>query len=263
MPEPAPSRRPVALVTGASSGIGRELVRILAREGHDLVLVARDEGRLRGVADECSPMGASARVIVKDLAVLSAASEVYEELRSAGTGVDVLVNNAGLGTHGLFASIPVDMDLRLLQVNVIALTLLTKLLLPDMLSRGRGRILNVASLAAFEAGPLMATYFASKAYVLHLSEALAYEVAGRGVSVTALCPGPVRTEFAKRAGSEGKHSIGRAMDPAVVALAGYRGMMRGKRVVVPGMHTRLGATLAQLAPRKWATWAAAKLNALE
>src|SRR6185437_14141220 len=150
-----------------------------------------------------------------------AAAEVFDELKSAGVQVDILVNNAGIGTHGPFASIPAEADDQLIRVNIVALTQLTKLFLPPMLARGRGRVLNVASLAAFQAGPLMAIYFASKAYVLSLSEAIAQEVSGSGVTVTALCPGPVRTEFRQRAGSEGKRTFGRALSAEVVAKAGY------------------------------------------
>jgi len=255
--------RPVALVTGASSGIGYEIVKIFAREGYDVVVVARDVDRLEKLAEECRSFGAGATVIAKDLSVLSSAQEIYDTLQSSGIQVDVLVNNAGLGTHGSFISIPMDKDLHLLQVNIVALTQLTKLFLPGMVARGRGRILNVASLAAFQAGPLMATYFASKAYVLYLSEALAQEVAGTGVTVTAFCPGPVRTEFRARAGSEGKPTVGSPMDAETAAWAAYRGMMRGKRIVIPGFKGKLSAAVVRFFPRSWVTWAAGKLNKVD
>jgi short-subunit dehydrogenase len=256
----SPSIRPVALVTGASSGIGYDLVKIFAARGHDVVLVARDLERLERAAAECRAMGANAIVIPIDLAAASAPTRIYEQLAAARVAVDVLVNNAGFGTHGPFASIPADADLQLLQVNIVALTHLTKLFLPPMLARGRGRILNVASLASFQPGPLMATYFASKAYVLHLTEAIAQELSGAGVTVTALCPGPVRTEFRKRAGSEGKSSFGSAMEPGAVAQAGYEGMMRGRRIVIPGARGRALAVVSRLAPRRLVTWAAGQMN---
>jgi short-subunit dehydrogenase len=156
-----------------------------------------------------------------------------------------------------------DMDLHLLQVNILALTQLTKLFLPGMVARGHGKILNVASLAAFQPGPLMATYFASKAYVLYLSEAIAREVSGTGVTVTAFCPGPVRTEFRQRAGSEGKRTVGSRMEPEAAAWAAYRGLMRGKRIVIPGFKGKLSAVLVKFAPRSWTTWAAEKLNRVD
>jgi short-subunit dehydrogenase len=252
--------RPVALITGASGGIGYELARIIAGRGHDVVLVARDLDRLEKVAEECRAMGAGALVISKDLAAPSAPAEIYEQLQAAKVAIDVLVNNAGFGTHGAFASIPIEADLGLLQVNIVALTHLTKLFLPAMLERGRGRILNVASLAAFQPGPLMATYFASKAYVLYLSEAIAQEVASQGVTVTALCPGPVRTGFRKRAGSEGKSTFGSAMEAGPVALAGFKGMMRRRRIVIPGVRGRVLVMLGRLAPRRWVAWVAGQMN---
>jgi short-subunit dehydrogenase len=254
--------RPVALITGASSGIGREFVRIFAQSACDVVLVARDVNRLEEIAQQARALGVSATVIGKDLSLSTSAPEIFSCLQESGTEIDFLINNAGLGTHGPFASIPMEADLRLLQVNIVALTQLTKLFLPGMIQRRRGKVLNVASLAAFQPGPLMATYFASKAYVLSVSEALAYEVAGTGVTVTALCPGPVRTEFRKRAGSEGKRTLGRTMDPASVARAGYRGMMRGRRIVIPNIGGRLVAMLGRLAPRALLTWAAAKMNTI-
>ncbi|HEY8750276.1 MAG TPA: SDR family oxidoreductase [Tepidisphaeraceae bacterium] len=257
--QPSPVR-PTALVTGASGGIGYDLAKILAKNSHDVVLVARDLARLDAVALECRVFGAQALVIAKDLSIPSAPSEIYEQLRAAGVTIDVLVNNAGFGTHGPFATVPADADLGLLQVNIVALTHLTKLFLPPMLDRRRGRILNISSLAAFQPGPLMATYFASKAYVLYLSEAIAEEVAGQGVTVTALCPGPVRTGFRTRAGSEGKAIFGSAMEAGPVALAGFNGMMRGRRIVIPGLSGRLLVMLGRLAPRRWVTWAVGKMN---
>jgi short-subunit dehydrogenase len=254
-----------ALITGASVGIGRELAKIFAERGHDLVLVARNREQLETVAQECESKGQiKARVLAKDLSLASSPREIFDELMRENVVVDVLVNNAGVGTHGLFADIDLDADLRLLQVNIVALTAMTKLFLREMLSRGKGRIMNVASTAAFQPGPLMATYYASKAYVLSFSEAVAQEVAGRGVSVTALCPGPVETEFQKRAGIEGSRLFkSAAMNPRRVALAGYRGMMQGHRIVMPGVSNRIVSFANRLVPRRVSTFVSGKLNEIQ
>ncbi|MEA2565364.1 MAG: uncharacterized protein QOD49_541, partial [Actinomycetota bacterium] len=189
-------RNPLALVTGASGGIGEELARILARHGYDLVLVARSADKLAALAERLElDHGIQVRAIAKDLARPDAAAEIHEWLAAEGLTVDVLVNNAGMGLLGKFAEIGIEGDVEMLRLNVEAPTLLTRLLLPSMLERGSGRILNLASTAGFQPGPLMAVYYATKAYVLSFSEALANEVAGTGVTVTALCPGPTETGF--------------------------------------------------------------------
>jgi hypothetical protein len=252
-----------ALITGASVGIGRELARIFAENGHDLVLVARNVEQLQQVAAECESLGkVKARVLQKDLSLPNAATQIFDELKRDGVVVDTLVNNAGFGNYGPFAEVDLDADLRLLQVNIVALTALTKLFLRQMLARRSGRIMNVASMAAFQAGPLMSTYYASKAYVLHFSEAIANECSGKGVVVSALCPGPVRTEFQARAGIGGSRLFkGKAsMDARTVALAGYRGLMRGKRIVAPGISNKLLLHTSGLVPRRLATFIAGRLN---
>jgi hypothetical protein len=251
------------LITGASVGIGYELAKVFAERGYDLVLVARDRAKLDTVAEECQSAGKiHARVIAKDLSAPDAPREIFDELARDGVTIDVLVNNAGFGTHGRFADIELDADLRLLQVNVVALTALTKLFLREMVARRNGRILNVASTAAFQPGPLMATYYASKAYVLHFTEAIAQEVGGQGVAVCALCPGPTATEFQKRAGIQGSRLFkGKAtMDAHAVALAGYEGLMAGKRVVIPGASNKFTVATVRFAPRRLATFIAGKLN---
>ncbi|GAA5440743.1 hypothetical protein Dcae01_02263 [Deinococcus caeni] len=189
-------RTSTALITGASSGIGESLARQLAAHGAHLILVARTEDRLHALAAE---LGARYRVQVHvlpaDLNRPGAAAELHAAVQARGLNVDILVNNAGLGGYGEFsAQPPAEID-RMIAVNIGALTGLTRAFLPDMLARGRGRVLNVASTAAFQPGPLMAVYYATKAYVLSFSEAVAEEVAGSGVFVTALCPGPVQTGF--------------------------------------------------------------------
>jgi short-subunit dehydrogenase len=246
--------RPVALVTGASSGIGRELSLVLAREGHDLVLVARREPELRALADEVkSRFGADSTVITADLSTPDGVRHVYDTVTSAGLDVDVLVNNAGFGGHGRFVETAAADEQRMLAVNVVALTDLTKLFAPDMVKRHRGRILNVASTAAFQPGPFMAIYYASKAYVLSFTEALGEELVGTGVTATALCPGVVPSGFQDVAGLADDAPM--VTTPAAksadfVAQAAYDGMMRGKRVVIPGTLNKIGVQSLRIAPRR-------------
>lgn len=255
--------RPGALVTGASSGIGYELARVLAREGHDVALVARSRDALDRLANTLrTDFGIRAEVIVTDLSEPGAPDTVHEALRAAGFRVDVLVNNAGFGTIGPFWKADTGSQIDMVQVNVSTLVHLTRLLLPAMLERRRGSVLNVASTAAFQPGPLMATYFATKAFVLSFSEALAEEVRGTGVTVTALCPGPTPTGFQRRAGMESAPIGGRMVtgDVVRVARAGYAGMAKGKRVVIPGAFNRLGSILPRLFPRGLATRVVARMT---
>ena len=244
--------RSVAVVTGASSGIGLELSRLLASNRHDLVIVARHPERLALAARELTTrFGVRVIEIAADLSEPAAPQEIELELNRQGLTPDVLVNNAGFGFRGLFAEIDLVEQLQMIQVNVSALTQLTGLLLPGMLARRSGRVLNVASTAAFQPGPLMAVYYATKAYVLSFSEALANETSGSGVTVTAFCPGPTATGFQKRAGLEGTQLFrGGVMDAAAVARIGYEGMMRGARIVIPGWRNRLLAQLVRFAPRR-------------
>jgi len=244
--------RPVALVTGASAGIGRELARILAREGHDLVLVARREPELTALGLELKEKyGADSRVITADLSKARAVQSLVKELGPEAQ-IDVLVNNAGFGGHGAFVERDRDADLRQIAVNVTALTDLTRQLLPGMVARGRGRVLNVASTAAFQPGPFMAVYYATKAYVLSFSQALAEELAGTGVTVTTLCPGVTETEFQRVAGVEEvpltKGPL--SMSASAVAEAAYKGMARGRLVVTPGLHNKVGAQATRFTPRR-------------
>jgi short-subunit dehydrogenase len=240
-----------ALVTGASYGIGRELAMLCARDGCDLVLVARSKDRLDELAEELrSRHTISIWAIPLDLTEPGSPQMLYGETERAGIEIDILVNNAGYGYAGAFAEGETDMQVDMVQLNVTALTHLTRLFLPSMLTRGRGRILNVASTAAFQPGPFMAVYYATKAFVLSLSEALAEECRGRGVTVTALCPGPTATEFQSRAGTadSGLRRLG-VMDARTVAEQGYRGMRAGKAIVVNGFFNRLLVQSVRLAPR--------------
>ncbi len=245
-----------ALITGASGGIGLELARLFARDGFGVVLVARRADRLDALAGELrGRFGVPATVVPADLAVPGAPAEVAEALRARSIDVDALVNDAGFGVYGPFAATAIESELAMIQVNVTSLTHLTKLLLPRMVRRGRGRILNVASTAAFQPGPLMAAYYATKAYVLSFSEALSEELDGTGVTVTALCPGPTVTGFQAAAGMERSKLFRRIgiLDAATVARAGYAGLMGGRRVVVPGAVNKILAQSVRLAPRRLVT----------
>jgi short-subunit dehydrogenase len=239
-----------ALITGASGGIGLELAGLFARDGYNLVLVARSREKLEEIAAELRDKNSiSVTVLAADLSGPTTPGEIYDTLQRQNIFVDILVNNAGFATYGFFHEIDLQKELDLLQVNIIALTHLTKLFLPAMLARKSGRILNVASTAAFQPGPLMAVYYASKAYALSFSEALSHECAGSGVTVTALCPGPTRSGFQERAAmTESKIVQGEIMDAATVAAEGYRALMRGRRRVVTGLNNRAWALAAKLLP---------------
>ena len=240
-----------ALITGASSGIGLELAKLFARDGHNLILVARDAARLRALADELrASCRIQATVLPADLTDPFAVDAIYEQTVCNGLRVDALINNAGFGAFGLFSNDDPVVQQRMLALNVTALTRLTRLYLPPMLAAYRGYILNVASTAGFFPGPLMAVYYASKAYVVSLSEALAEETRGTGVKVSALCPGPTATEFQQRAGmGRSKLFASGVMDAEPVALAGYRGMLRGKVLIIPGWKNKFFYEAKRFLPR--------------
>jgi short-subunit dehydrogenase len=245
--------RPLALVTGASSGIGVDLARELAKAGHDLVLVARTSAPMAALGKELEAQGAAATVLAADLSQAGAAARLVQELASRGLVLDVLVNNAGLGANGRFdESDPVRIG-EMLHVNVVALTELTRLVLPGMVARRRGRVLLVASTASFQPGPQMAVYCATKAYVLSLGEAIAYELRGTGVTVTTLCPGATATNFSKVAESEKIALFGSkmsaVMQSAEVARIGVQGLLAGRRVVVTGLLNKLTAMSGRIFPR--------------
>ena len=249
-------RRPVALITGASSGIGTELAREFARHGHDLILAARTAPRLRSLAAELTAAhGVQCQELAVDLAQPGAAASVAARLEESGLAVDILVNNAGFGLWGPFHEQDPGRIGEMIQVNVVALTELTRLLLPGMVARRQGRILNVASTAAFAPGPLMAVYYATKAYVLSFSEAIANELREHGIVVTALCPGPTRTRFAATASLQGSHLFKgpNVMDPAAVARAGYAALMAGRTVVIPGVMNKVLVQAIRVAPRRVVT----------
>lgn len=257
--------RPGALVTGASSGIGYELVKILAREGHDVALVARSADQLEKIATDLGEdFGVRALAVPADLADPDSPDRIVDFLREVDFQVDVLVNNAGFGTMGRFARSDTGAQVDMVEVNISALTHLTRVYSERMVSRRHGHIMNVASTAAFQPGPFMAVYFATKAYVLSFSEALAEELRHTGVTVTTLCPGPTVTGFQKRAGMEHAPIGGRMVtgDAAAVARAGYAGMMKGRRLVIPGLVNRVGTTLPRFFPRALATRIVARMTAV-
>lgn len=243
--------RPLALITGPSSGIGEDLARVFAREGWDLVLVARSEDKMRALALELEAAhGTTSLVIPADLSDTSAPEAVWKAL--GDRPLEALVNNAGYGVAGAIAEAPLAAELGMFQVNVMSLVALTKLALPGMVSRQSGRILNVASTAAFQPGPFMAGYYATKACVLSYTEALAEELRGTGVSATCLCPGRTRTDFFRRADLEGVAYISRLglMPARDVAELGYRATMARKPLVVAGLSNRLMAFSVRFTPRR-------------
>jgi uncharacterized protein len=253
------------LITGASGGIGADFADIFARNGYNLVLIARNDLALEQLAERLtSRYQVSVKVLPKDLSLPNAADEALDFLQNESIKIDVLVNNAGMGTFGPFADTDFIALTQLMNLNIVTVTQLTRLLLPPMLSRKRGKILNVASTAAFQPGPLMAAYYASKAYVLWLSEALANELKGTGVTVTALCPGPVRTGFQKRANMEDSGLLSgkllSVMDSKTVAEIGYKGLMKEKEIVIPGLLNKVGAFGVRVAPRKIVTQITRKIQ---
>ncbi|HYU52808.1 MAG TPA: SDR family oxidoreductase [Gemmatimonadaceae bacterium] len=246
------NHRQTALVTGGSGGIGLELAKVLAKNGFDLVLVARKRDSLEAGAGQIEgKYDVKAHVFAADLRRREAPEAISNFLSNENVPIEVLVNNAGFGLGGEFAETEVRRELEMIQVNIAALTHLTKLFLPAMIRRRSGRILNVASTAAFQPGPLMAVYYATKAYVLSFSEALAEELRHSGVTVTALCPGPTRTDFAETAQTTNSRlfTIFGVADAADVAEYGYAAMMHGRRVAIPGIRNKLVAQANRFAPR--------------
>lgn len=254
--------RPRAIVTGASSGIGAALARELARHGHDLVLTARRAPALESLAAELRAGGAQATVLPADLSVPGAGRALARDIEALGGDVDVLINNAGFGDAGPFVNEDPDRIDAMLALNVGALTALTRAILPGMVRRGRGRVMLVSSTAAFQPGPNMAVYCATKAYVLSLGEALARELRQTGVTVTTLCPGATHSGFAEAAGAASlplyRSAIVPRMTSAKVARDGYRALMRGRPVLVTGAVNKLVAFSGRVFPRA-AVWPVAKL----
>jgi uncharacterized protein len=245
-------QRPIALVTGGSGGIGLELAKVLARNDFDLVLVARKRDTLEAAAGQLEgKFAVRAHVFAADLKRPEAPQAIFDFLQNENIPIEALVNNAGFGLGGEFSETELQRELEMIQVNIAALTHLTKLFLPPMIKRKSGRVLNVASTAAFQPGPLMAVYYATKAYVLSFSEALAEELRHSGVTVTALCPGPTHTAFADTAemGESRLFNTFGIADAADVAKYGFDAMMDGKRLAIPGVRNKVLAQANRIAPR--------------
>ncbi len=243
--------RPIALVTGASSGIGAELAREAAKDGHDLVLVARRREAMEALAEKLKADGAAVTIIAADLAKAGAAAALAQELAARGVVLDVLINAAGLGDSGRFDRAEPEKIAAMLHVNVVALTELTRLVLLQMVARRRGKVMLVASTAAFQPGPEMAVYYASKAYVLSLGRAIGYELRRTGVTVTTLCPGPTATGFAEVAQMQGSALFSGpmpVMQAADVARLGYAALKAGRPVVVTGLLNRIIALSTRFTP---------------
>jgi short-subunit dehydrogenase len=255
--------RPVCLVTGASAGIGRELARQAAADGHDLVLVARRRERLEELGAELTGAhGGTAHVVPADLADPAAPAAIAAELADKGVEVDVLVNNAGFGSNGRFHELDLSWELKMVQVNIAAQVALTGHFLPGMVQRGRGRVLNIASTAAFQPGPKMATYYATKAFVLSWSQAVAVELQGTGVTLTVHCPGATLSEFTDVAGT-GKTRLfttQQAPSAAEVARHAWAATKRGERVAIHGFANKVGALGARMSPAGIAMSVAQRLN---
>ncbi len=259
------SQATMALVTGATTGIGYEFCRLLGGEGYHLIIVARDSQRLEQRKEELERRFAiTVHPIALDLSRPEAVDVLLAQIGSDVSRIEILINNAGFGKRGAFWEMDPLFQVQMIQVNVTALADLTRRLLPFMLKQGKGWILNVASTAAFSPGPYMAVYYATKAFVVSFSEALYEELKGTGITVSALCPGPTRTEFQHRAGldSEKPFPLLPMMSAEAVARAGYRGLIRGRRIIIPGWLNKISVFSTRLLPREVTSrmikWAQAK-----
>ena len=255
--------RPIAVITGASSGLGVDFAREAARDGCDLVLVARTEAPMQALAQDLeAKFGAASHVIAHDLALPGAGAAAAKAIGDLGLQPDILINNAGFGYNGDFVELDAEQTTRMMQLNMVTLTDLTRALLPGMLARRKGRIMLLASTAAFQPGPSMAVYCATKAYVLSFGEALAFEVRGTGVTVTTVCPGATKTNFQKNASIDEAASLlmkTGMMTSAAVARQGYRAMKSGTSVVVTGIPNLVSAMVARHLPHAVVVPMAAKI----
>ncbi len=250
------SQPQTVLITGASGGIGYEFAKLFAKDHYSLVLVARNAAKLTQIANELQrQFGVSVKTVVLDLTFPTAPRTLFDTLQRENVTVDILINNAGYGVFGEFSKMPVEEIAGQIQLNITSLTELTRLFVVPMIECKRGRILNVASVAGFQAGPLMAVYYATKAYVILFSEAIANELAGSGVTVTCLCPGATDTGFQGRAGIEETllFKLLRPMDAKTVARDGHRALMSGKTLTISGFRNRLLAESVRFSPRKLVT----------
>lgn len=252
-----------ALITGAANGIGKELAIIMASKGIDMVLVSRNQGKLDTLSiDLIRDYNVRIETLSVDFGEENAPEEVYGFVNEKGMEIDYLVNNAGFGMFGEFTEISLETEKEMIQINVTALTALTKLFVKDMIKRGGGKVLNMASTASFQPGPLMSVYYATKHYVLAFSEAIAEELRGTNVTVTALCPGPTATGFQERANmGNSKIVMGKKLPAAKdVAQFGFEKMMRGNRVAIHGLMNTIMATSVRILPRNLATFIVRKIS---
>lgn len=239
-----------ALITGATSGLGYEFVKLFAKDGYNLVIIARNKQKMEQIKQSFHSIDVT--VIAKDLSAPNAVKEVFEEVEKQGITIDVLINNAGFGLLGNFDELDIQKQVDMIQLNIAALTELTYYVLAKMKQRNEGKILNISSTAAFQPGPLMAVYYATKAYVLSFSEALVEELSDSPVTVTTLCPGPTKTNFGSVANIEGTKMFRSAMNSGFVAKLGYDALMNGNRVIVTGGLNKAGALAAKFLPRSLA-----------
>lgn len=247
-----PYGRSCVLITGATAGIGYELAKLYAKDENNLILVARDEERLKEVKDELEFYNIKVYTIALDLSEDNSCEKVLDFVNKKNLSVDILINNAGMGSFGYLSEIEVEKELKLINVNIRALTELTKMFLPSMIEHGEGAIMNVASTAAFCAGPKMATYYASKSYVLNFTEALYEELKGSEIKVSCLCPGPVKTNFQEKSGIRKSEAAKKAlMTPKEVAEIAYRDFKKGKLIIIPGFKNKLIIRINKLIPRSF------------
>lgn len=238
------------IITGSSSGIGYELANLFAEDKHNIILVARNEERLQIVKDKLRRTDIDIKILALDLANMDDCNKLIKFVEENNIDISILVNNAGVGSFGDFKDIEWNEEEKLIDINIKALTKLTKYFLPKMIDKKRGGILNVASTAAFASGPRMATYYASKAYVLNLTEAIYEEVKGTGVKVSCLCPGPVKTSFQDKAGIKKSENAKKyLMDAQTVAKEGYYRFKKGKLIIIPGFKNRILVNINKLMPR--------------
>jgi short-subunit dehydrogenase len=252
-----------ALITGASNGIGLELAKVHASKGDHLVLVARNKAKLEELKTELeNKHNIKVYIIGKDLSVANAAQDVYTETKQQNITIDYLINNAGFGNYGMFVETDWNKELQMINLNITTLTQFTKLYLQDMVIRGSGKIMNVASTAAFQSGPSMAVYFATKAYVLSFSEAVDNEVSDKGITVTTLCPGATESGFQVAAAMEESNLVkGKKLPTSKdVAIYGYKAMMKGKTVAIHGLMNWIMANSVRFTPRSWVVKITRKLQ---
>ncbi|RMD48461.1 MAG: SDR family oxidoreductase [Ignavibacteria bacterium] len=244
------------LITGASKGIGKELANIFARHLYSLILVARSEELLQQMKQEFeSKFSIDVKIFVYDLSDSEQAIGLFDEIKKQNLKVDILINNAGFGMYGEFLEIDEKSEQQMIHLNIETLTLLSKLFGREMAKNGGGKILNVASTAAFQPGPGMAVYYATKAYVLSFSEAISYELRPLGIQVSTLCPGPTDTEFHDRAGTRKSVIMQKLnMDAETCASIAYRQFMKGKRLIIPGLMNKIGVFSTRFMPRPWLLW---------